>query len=383
MEEIFWLQPQNYLIVEAIQNILAKKVTLKYSPELHHPAHPENKGSIAEKAIPNELAAFSLGLGAEVPAEITRVMLLLSADFFTKNPVPDSSHIILRILELYDFEITPQVFSQGLYSSPTAHLLYPVFGSGKVYFQGYLLNSADVHDIFSWQILSWPGTLPTSLFQAAFLGLASLIFNFIQLKHLYKYAQSLLPESATELRTENLFQEQIDQLEKQLNEALAFPQTQQKHVNGLTYQLEKLLAKFGENIGESLSEIVDKNTTFYIFSESLPLKTEYLLSLIETLSEENLILYEGGLGTSAGPSTNFMHHLWLQPYQILKNLEQIMAIATILQLTASGNQQNNLNLTENWKAAYRNQVIDVLKEAVFAELIRKTISFMYASTPNH
>ncbi|MDQ3291814.1 MAG: aromatic amino acid lyase, partial [Bacteroidota bacterium] len=166
MEETFWLQSQNYLTVESIQNILAKKVILKYSPELHHPVHQENKGSVAENANPNELTAFSLGLGDEVPAEITRVMLLLSADYFAKNPIPDSSHIILRILELYDFEITPQVFSQGLYSSPTAHLLSPVFGSAKVYFQGYLLNAADVHDIFSWQVLSWPITLPTSLFQA-------------------------------------------------------------------------------------------------------------------------------------------------------------------------------------------------------------------------
>ncbi|QMU28947.1 aromatic amino acid lyase [Adhaeribacter radiodurans] len=383
MENIFWLHPDNPLTVKTIQNILAQQVSINYSAESAS-SFNLNKGNLeAESLQSTDLTNFAIGLGSEVPVEITRVLLLLLADFFTKNPLAASPEIISRILEFYQFEIFPQVFSQGLPASPTAHLLMPVFGKGKVYFQNYLLNAADVHDIFSWPLLSWPEKLPNALLTTSFLGLGSLVYNFIQFKKISTFSQIILSESDYLAPSNNLFLDQMEQLQIQLNEALAFPTTQEKHVNGLTYQLEKLLAKFGEHMRESLSEIVDKSATFYFFRESLPLKAEYLLSLLQNLSEENLILYEGGLDINSGPSTNFTHHLWLQPYQILKNLEQIMALATILQLAPSVNQQINLNLTGNRKAAYRNQVIDVLKEAVFAELIRKTISFMYATTPTN
>ncbi|PSR52489.1 hypothetical protein AHMF7605_02595 [Adhaeribacter arboris] len=378
MEEIFRLQPEIPLTIEIIQDILSQQVSLKYSVEPRDKADAFNNYSEREGLTSEELKNFAIGLGLEVPAEITRVMLLLLADFFAKNPLPLNSKIISRILEFYEFEILPQVFSQGLAVSPTAHLLMPVFGQGKVYFQNYLLNAADVHDIFSWQINSWPEKLPATLPQASFLGWGSLVYNFIQFKKLFSYYQILLPESPNLSSTEKLFPAQIEHLQSQLNEALAYPQTQQKHLSGLTCQLEKLLAKFGEHITESFSENRNNNSTLFTLNENLSVKAEYLLALLQTLSEENLIMYESGFDTNSGPSTNFIRHFWLQPYQILKNLEHILALATILQLTTTDSLKKNINSEENLRAVYRNQVIDVLKETVFAELIRKTISFIYA-----
>ncbi len=176
-----------------------------------------------------------------------------------------------------------------------------------------------------------------------------------------------------------LYPSQIEHLEAQLNEALTFPESQQKHLNGLSYQLEKLLAKYGEDIRERLFQTISKNEEPLALNQNIRLQADHLLALTQHLSEENLILYEGGFETNSGPAADFTHQLQLQPYQILQNLEQITAIATILLLTPSFTTGTIINLEEKLTAAYRNQVIDVVKEAVFAELIRKTISFMYAS----
>ncbi len=380
MEEIFWLHPNHPLTIEAIQNILRQRVTVQYALAPIDNSNPTSFKPVDDAITPFDLLAFAIGLGPEVPAEITRLMLLLVADFFTKNPLATSPLIISRLVEFYQFEILPQVFSQGLYASPTAHLLMPVFGAGKVYFQNYLLKAADVHDIFSWPPVSWPENLPASLVQTSFLGLSGLIYCFLQFKKIFDYSQALFPLKDSLTNTESLFSTQIEQLETQLNEALAYPQNQPRHASGLAFQVEKLLATFGDHIAERFSKPVFEELTAYSLNENIRVFPKHLQTLIESLSRENFIIYEDSFHSNSSSATNLTKQLGIQPYVLLRNLEQIMALATILQaFTVNINPETNLNSLPRLLATYRNQVIDVLKEAVFAELIQKTILFLYAS----
>ncbi|RDC62987.1 aromatic amino acid lyase [Adhaeribacter pallidiroseus] len=378
MERVFSIKHNQPLTVEAIQQILAKQISVTFSPDLNG----NSKSDIlnTQEAITSaELQAFAIGLGPETPAELTPLMLVLLADFVFKNPIANSLQIISRILEFYDYEVLPQVFSQGLYTSPAAHLILPVFGVGKVYYQGYLLKAADVHDIFSWQPIPWPEDLPLALTSTSFLGLSNLIYSFIQLKKLVSYSEVLLPPVDLLTDSGNLYPEQLEHLEHQLNSFLTFPEAQSKPVNGLMYQVVKLFFKFGEYILENLAQPRTNESFSIALNNQISTNSAHLLTLIKVLHQESFFLFEGDFDSHSGPSTAFTNQLMLQPFFFLKNLEKKMAITTLVQLTKAINPANTLNVTANLQATYRKQVIAVLKEADFDELIRKTIVFMYAS----
>ncbi len=377
MERIFQLHLGRPLTVEVMQNILTKQTDLAFSPDI---TEILNRDSLQreEGITPIELQAFAIGLGSETPPELTPVMLLLLANFFTKNPITGYPQIVSRILEFYQFEVFPQVFSEGLYASPTAHLLLPVFGAGKVYYQGYLLKAADVHDIFSWQPIPWPDKLPRALTAASFLGVSNLIYSFIQFKKIIQFSQLLSARTIEKPDSEHFFSDQINHLETQLNSYLAHPEMQVKHLNGLVYQLIKLFTTFGEHVFENLSRQTAEFDFSYVLNNLIYVNIGHLHALLEVLSRENLFLFEGNFDTHAGPSTSFTNRLMLQPYLFLKNLEKIGAIFTLIQFTSASNSENELYETANLRATYRKQVIDVLQQANFDELIRKTIAFMYA-----
>ncbi len=377
MERIFQLHLGRPLTVEVVQDILAQQITLTYSPDSKENLNPE---SFLPKDVitPAELQKLAIGLGLETPAELTPIMLLLLAYFFAKNPVANNSQIISRILEFYRFEVFPQVFRQGLYASPTAHLLLPVFGATKVYYQGYLLKAADVHDIFSWQFLPWPDELPRALTETSFLGVSNVLYCFIQFKNIVIYSQELLPAAAIGSGPGNLFQDQIDNLVTQLNDYLAFPVGHLKHVNGLVYQVVKLISKFGEHTFENITQLLNENKFSFSLNNQISLNSHHLLALLEALNQENLLLFESNFNPNSETAADLNNPLMMQPYFFLKNLEKILAIVTLLQLTAATNPENLLIGIANLRDTYRKQVVDVLQEANFDELIRKTIAFMYA-----
>jgi hypothetical protein len=101
------------------------------------------------------LMAHTVGMGTEVPVEITRLALLILLQQLQQTPAPAiSDEAINRLLAFYNREVTPLVQQQGLSQTQLAQLCLPLLGLGQVRFQDYLLNAADVLDIFSWQPLN-------------------------------------------------------------------------------------------------------------------------------------------------------------------------------------------------------------------------------------
>ena len=379
MEQAFSLQGNQPLTVAVIQGILAKKTSLRLSPDLMENIKSDSLNQ-EEALTPADIQACAIGLGPETPAELTPLMLILLADFFTRNVHATNSQVVSRILEFFDYEVLPQVYTQGLHASPTAHLLLPVFGAGKVYYQGYLLKAADVHDIFSWQPVPWPERLPLTLTAASFLGSSSLIYCFIQLKKIVSYSQELLPETTLLTNSGNLYLTPLNNLETQIDSFLAHPEA--KHRNDLVYQLVKLFTTITELIVADLSQLTTASSFSVALNNPIHVNSDHLLALMNALRQENLFLFTRNFGTHPGPLTSFTNQLMLQPYSFLKNLENISAIATLIQYSTTTNLQNTLNDLTDIRSTYRKQIIDVLQEANFDELIRKTIAFMYARVAN-
>lgn len=377
MEEIFSLHYQNYLTVGSLQDILSGKIELTYTPEPQGIPEPGISQVILSK---NNLLSYAVGIGPEVPPEITRLMLVLQADWFSKTKLTVVAEVIPRLLEFYQFEILPQLFTQGLAASPSAHLLLPVYGAGKLYYQGYLLKAADVHDIFSWKTPAWPASLPASILQFPSFGVSYLVFTFIQFKKIYVYSQNLIPEPDKTLKQDSLFSEQIAQLENQLNGVLRPPQEQSAYLQDLSYQLGKLLAKFSEHKAEQLlADTSSKSSDIFQVNNHIHINPDNIYPLIKALVLENTFIYEGSRSAVTDYAPDYLNQLVQKPYELLKNLEKIMSLLTIVRFIRANNSTDNPDLSDNLAITYRNQVLNVINEAVFAELIHKTISFMYAT----
>ncbi|WP_375417498.1 aromatic amino acid lyase [uncultured Hymenobacter sp.] len=105
------------------------------------------------------LLAHAGGIGAEVPAELVRLMLLLKARSLSYGHSGVAPATVQRLLDMYNRELYPVVYEQGATgifgdSSALAHLGLPLLLLGEVNYQGYRLAAADALSLFSWAPLS-------------------------------------------------------------------------------------------------------------------------------------------------------------------------------------------------------------------------------------
>lgn len=370
----FWLSPQNPLTVATIGEILAQQITVRYAPAT---GSASGKAVLSASLSPTDLAAKALGLGLEVPGEIVPLLLLLQADFLLKSSVPVDSAVIARLLEFYQYGILPQVFTQGLVATPVAHLLLPVFGEGKVYYQGYLLQAADVHDIFSWQPVTAVANELASWLTTPTLGAGYLVYDFIRLQQLYQFARNILPALSSESNQINFFPALLTQLAEQLNAFLAQPAEQALLLPSLAQQLTQLLAAFSEYTAQRFSDqhFTTEQSNLTGFGE---ITSRELQQLAQTLAAENSLLYKVSYGEPTAENSRLANRLFTQLSAMRQSLEKILALVTVAYVSEAALPTAEINLPADLAAAYRKQVSDVLPETSFAELIRKTIAFMYA-----
>ena len=377
MENTFSLHSNHTWNINAIEDILSGKTKIEYKPELISGFEADSAKELYSKI---DLLALAVGLGSEVPPEITRIMLLMQAEKLSRTNFSFAPALISRLLEFYQFDILPQVYIQGLPDSPTAHLLLPAFGTGKLYFQGYLLKAADVHDIFSWEPVFLPDYFPENLVQYPNLDLSYLIFNLNQIKKIFRYSAEILPEIGNDTNGYNLFSEQLGELETQLNQILNQTSEHDFDLVSLAYSLEKLLAHFSEYVFELIQEksILPTFKNFQV-NNLIHLTSENLTQLLNKLAFENIAIYNRYRNTETNLTGDNFNQLAGQSYGMLKNLEVILALITIIRLLPTPGSQSSLPLPEHLTTTYRNRVLSVINEGVFSELIQKTVSFMYAT----
>ena len=94
-----------------------------------------------EQLQTNLVMSHACGMGAEVPVEIVRLMLLLKIQSLSYGKSAVQLQTVQRLLDLYNHKVYPIVYEQGSLGasgdlSPLAHLSLPLLGMGEVNFQG-------------------------------------------------------------------------------------------------------------------------------------------------------------------------------------------------------------------------------------------------------
>ena len=94
-----------------------------------------------EQLQTNLVMSHACGMGAEVPMEIVRLMLLLKIQSLSYGKSAVQLTTVERLVDFYNLNIYPIVYEQGSLGasgdlSPLAHLCLPLLGLGHVNYQG-------------------------------------------------------------------------------------------------------------------------------------------------------------------------------------------------------------------------------------------------------
>lgn len=89
----------------------------------------------------NLVKSHACGMGAKVPVEIVKLMLLLKAQSLSYGHSGTQLVTVQRLLDFYNNDIIPVIYEQGSLGAsgdlaPLAHLSLPLLGLGEVYYQG-------------------------------------------------------------------------------------------------------------------------------------------------------------------------------------------------------------------------------------------------------
>ncbi len=103
----------------------------------------------------NLVVSHACGVGAEVPQEIVRLMLLLKVQSLSYGNSGAQLVTVERLLDFYNKGVYPVVYQQGSLGAsgdlaPLAHLCLPLIGLGEVYYKGKKYPSAEINEKFGW-----------------------------------------------------------------------------------------------------------------------------------------------------------------------------------------------------------------------------------------
>jgi histidine ammonia-lyase len=97
----------------------------------------------------NLIMSHACGMGAQVPTEIVRLMLLLKIKNLSLGYSAVREILLLRMVEFYRLGVLPVVFELGSLGAsgdlaPLAHLALPLIGLGEVWYKGQRRAAAEV-----------------------------------------------------------------------------------------------------------------------------------------------------------------------------------------------------------------------------------------------
>ncbi len=173
----FVINPKNKLNIEDIETIVSKKLLLSLSPDAiqaitkgraylddnlknaNAPVYGINTGfgSLCNIIIPdneleklqyNLIVSHACGIGNKVPTEIIKLMLLLKVQSLSYGNSGVQLCTVERLIELYNLDILPVIYEQGSLGAsgdlaPLAHLVLPLLGLGKVYYNGEVMEAIE------------------------------------------------------------------------------------------------------------------------------------------------------------------------------------------------------------------------------------------------
>lgn len=181
---VFEISPQN-LSFELISDILENDVKLKLSEtsvqlinkskkyldkKLKHSEKPlyginTGFGALCDIEISKEdlsklqenlVVSHACNIGAEIPGDVVKLMLLLKVHALSKGNSAVQLVTVQRIIDLFNYNILPVVCEQGSLGAsgdlaPLAKLFLPLLGLGEVYFEGEKQQTSEVLKKMGWE----------------------------------------------------------------------------------------------------------------------------------------------------------------------------------------------------------------------------------------
>ena len=175
---IHYINPDEHLSLDRIEQILRQNATLQLSPEaegriVRCRQYLDDKISRADRPIygvttgfgslcnvsidtdrlqqlqTNLVMSHACGLGEPVSREIVRLMLLLKAQSLSYGNSGSQLATVRRLVDFFNLGITPVVFRQGSLGAsgdlaPLANLCLPILGLGEVWWHGERRPAAEV-----------------------------------------------------------------------------------------------------------------------------------------------------------------------------------------------------------------------------------------------
>jgi histidine ammonia-lyase len=155
------LSPESVTLIEKCRNYLDYKIEAQEEPIY---GITTGFGSLCNRTISKEdlsqlqvnlVLSHACGIGQPVEPEIVRLMLILKAYGLSLGNSGVQTTTVQRLLDLYNNNILPEVRQLGSLGAsgdlaPLAHLVLPLLGTGKVYYNNVLQAAAPVmaqHDL--------------------------------------------------------------------------------------------------------------------------------------------------------------------------------------------------------------------------------------------
>ena len=375
------------LLLENLEKIFREKPLLEISPDLLEKIKGfNNQVKPTDNATAEAfLGAHAFSFGPAVPEPVTRLALVLQL-YTLLLPVnqPFQPETLQRILAFYNREVWPVVHEQALPVSQLTQLCLPLFGQGKVSFQGYELNAADVMDIFSWSSLSLSSREVHKFVEQNTFTYAYLLYNLFQLQPLLTWLEYLIQvfDQISSDQPESLpiewkrLAEAVKATSQsiQFNYSLPFERQDLTNVRESVLDLLQVLIKVMAAVTDLTSETFEN----LVSTSEPPATTSFNLSsdLGQSLLKELKLTIANPTDTIIlNKDMRILHHEFAEA---IKLTEQIIALAfwsvtqvgKVFTITAG-----NLTLS-----AYYHSTFFVPKETV-SDQLEKTINFIRITSP--
>ncbi|MEX2380285.1 MAG: histidine ammonia-lyase [Vicingaceae bacterium] len=221
MEEFHYISPE-FLSLDEVEQIIDKKLKLKLSEESEkaivecrtfldekmeratEPIYGINTGfgslcdteiskSDLKKLQRNLVTSHACGMGAAVPKEIVKLMLLLKIQGISLGHSGVQLATVKRLIDFYNEGVYPIIYEQGSLGAsgdlaPLAHLALPLLGEGEVKFQGKRLSGAELNQKMNWQPIELMSKEGLALLNGTQFMSGYATHILIQLKHLLQWS---------------------------------------------------------------------------------------------------------------------------------------------------------------------------------------------------
>ena len=224
---VYYINPEEKLTLDKIQEIIDKKMTLALSDEAKRriekcrnylnqkmetqkvPIYGVTTGfgslcniSISKEQLSqlqkNLVMSHACGVGDEVPAEVVRLMLLLKAQNFCFGYSGAQLQTVHRLIDCYNDDVLPVVYQQGSLGAsgdlcPLANLMLPaILGMGDVYWKGRRCDVKEVYQANGWQPIELQSKEGLALLNGTQFMSSFAVWSLLKARRLSKQADLML-----------------------------------------------------------------------------------------------------------------------------------------------------------------------------------------------